>query len=80
MKRHNLTVQLDEDVIRKAKILAARRSTSISKLIGAEIERLVENDDAYQQAKERALARMKRGYHFGGPPYPKRDELYDRTR
>jgi hypothetical protein len=26
----------------------------------------------------RALARMEKGYHLGGPPYPKREELYDR--
>jgi len=28
--------------------------------------------------RQRAFARMKTGLHLGGPPYPKRDELYDR--
>jgi hypothetical protein len=31
-----------------------------------------------EEARQRAFARMKKGYHLGGPPYSKRDELYDR--
>jgi hypothetical protein len=33
MARRNLTLQLDEAVIRKARVLAARRGTSISGLV-----------------------------------------------
>jgi hypothetical protein len=29
--------------------------------------------------RQRAFARMKEGIHLGGPPYPKREELYDRS-
>ena len=28
--------------------------------------------------RQQAFARMKAGIHLGGPPYPKREELYDR--
>jgi hypothetical protein len=28
----------------------------------------------------RAIARMREGIHFGGPPYPSREELHERTR
>ncbi len=28
--------------------------------------------------RQRAFAHMKEGIHLGGPPYPKREELYDR--
>jgi hypothetical protein len=31
-----------------------------------------------EAARERFLARLKKGIPFGGPPYPKREELYDR--
>ncbi len=34
--------------------------------------------EARRAAGERFLARLKRGIPFGGPPYPKREELYDR--
>jgi len=78
MARRNLTVQLDEDVIRMARVLAAERSTSISKLVADEIERLVGDKERYEQAKQHALREMRVGYHLGGGPYPRREELYDR--
>jgi hypothetical protein len=33
---------------------------------------------ARRAAGERFLARLKKGIPFGGPPYPRREELYDR--
>ena len=36
-----------------------------------------ENHDR-ETLRQQAFARMKEGIHFGGPPYPKREELYDR--
>jgi len=79
MARRNLTVQLDEEVVRKARVLAVQRSTSISGLVSAEIERLVGEHDAYLTARSRARDRLQRGLELGGPPYPGRDELYDRA-
>ncbi len=38
MTKRNLTVQLDEDVIQQAKVLAARRGTSVSTLVAPELE------------------------------------------
>jgi hypothetical protein len=32
-----------------------------------------------REAVGRLLARLKQGIDFGGPPYPKREELYDRV-
>jgi hypothetical protein len=29
--------------------------------------------------RQQAFARMKEGIHLGGPPYPTREELYDRS-
>jgi predicted transcriptional regulator len=78
MARRNLTVQLDEDTIRKARVLAAERSTSISRLVADEIERLVGEEERYRAAQEHAVREMMTGYHLGGPPYPRRDDLYDR--
>ena len=77
MKR-NLTVQLDEDTVAKAKVLAARRSTSVSKLVAHEIHRLVADDDAYQRAKSTALAQLDRGFHLGGGNFPDRETLHER--
>ncbi len=38
----------------------------------------VHQDLDRETLRQRAFARMKEGIHFGGPPYPKREELYDR--
>lgn len=77
MKR-NLTVQLDEETVAKAKVLAARRSTSVSKLVAHEIQRLVGEDDAYRRARTAALAHLDSGFHLGGGALPERDALHDR--
>ena len=60
MKR-NVTVQLDEDVIAKIKVLAAKRGTSISGLVTAEINRLSAQNERYERAKKEALARLASG-------------------
>ena len=57
MKR-NVTIQLDEDVIAKVKVLAAKRGTSISGLVSAEINRLAAQNERYERAREAALARL----------------------
>ena len=57
MKR-NVTVQLDEEVIAKVKVLAAQRGTSISGLVAAEITRLSEQRERYERARREALARL----------------------
>jgi hypothetical protein len=77
MKR-NLTVQLDEETVAKARVLAARRSTSVSKLVAEEIDKLVGEDDVYQRARAIALRHLSRGFHLGGGALPDRDALHDR--
>jgi len=77
MKR-NLTLQLDESVVRKAKIVAARRATSLSRLVADEIERLVDEEDGYQRAQAAALRHLGRAFHLGGGPLPARESLHAR--
>ena len=36
------------------------------------------NEEARRAAWKRFLARLEQGIPFGGPPYPRREELYDR--
>ena len=77
--RRNITLAVDEDLIRKARVLAARRSRSVSALLREELTRLVSDDQAYEAAKQAALERLQRGAHLGGGPLPARDELHDRA-
>jgi len=74
----NITVRLDRSTLRKAKILAAKRNTSISGLLAEQIEALVGEDDAYEQAQRRALALLDHGLRLGGRIESTRDEWHER--
>lgn len=74
----NLTVSLSRETIRKARILAARRETSVSRLVAAQIETLVGQDEAYQEAMRDALALLDKGFHMGGLLPFTREDLHDR--
>ena len=77
MKR-NITVQLDEETVQKARVVAAKRGSSISRLLTEQIEVLARQDDDYDRAMRDALTELERGYDLGGGPYLARDDLYDR--
>jgi hypothetical protein len=76
--KQNITISLSRDVIKKAKILAAKRETSISGLLAQEIEMLIGNEEAYERAERQALALLDRGFHMGGGKVASRDELHER--
>jgi len=77
-QKQNLTISLDRQTIRKAKIIAARRSTSISGLLARQIEILVGEEEAYERAERQALALLDRGFQLGGVIRATRDELHER--
>jgi len=62
----------------RADFLAARRETSSSGLVAAQIEALVCEDEAYDQAKRQALALLDSGFHLGGVHRGDRAQLHDR--
>ncbi len=78
--RRNITLALDDDLIRKARVLAAHRNCSVSGLLREELSRLVAESEAYETARQAALKRLALGTHLGGGPLPARDELHDRAR
>lgn len=76
-RKQNVTIPLDRQTIRKAKVAAARRSTSISGLLAQQVEILVGEEEAYQHAERQAMALLEQGFHLGGAPVS-RDEIHDR--
>lgn len=76
--KQNVTVNLSTHVVQKARILAAKRSTSISRLLAEQIEALVGADEAYERASASAIARLERGFHLGGGRMVNRDDLHER--
>jgi len=67
MATQNLTLKLPAETIRKAKVVAAERGTSISALVIEKIEEIVGEDAAYQAARRRASEWLTHGWHLGGP-------------
>jgi hypothetical protein len=77
-QKQNLTVSLSTQTIQKAKVLAAKRSTSISGLLAGQIEALIDVEEEYESAHRAALDLMERGFHLGGNHSIDRDTLHER--
>jgi hypothetical protein len=76
--KQNVTISLSRQVLKKAKILAARRETSISGLLAQEIELLVGSEEAYERAERQALALLDQGFQLGGVIPASLDEWHER--
>ena len=77
-EKQNVTISLDRKTIQKAKICAARRSTSISGLLARQIEQLVGEEEAYERAERQAMTLLDQGFHLGGIIAVGRDALHER--
>ena len=76
--KQNITLSLGKELIRKSKILAARKETPVSKLLAESLGRAVENEEFCEAAKRNALQALKKGFHLGGWRSWKRENLYER--
>lgn len=74
----NLTIRVETGLVQAAKVLAARRGTSVSRLVAEELEQLVQRDRDYAKAKRQAFALMEKGIAAGWQKPATRDELHDR--
>ena len=80
METQNVTLAIPKDVLRKAKIMAVKRNTSLSNLLTQTLEDLVSREEGYAQARLRNLEIMKRGFDLGtqGNINWRREELHER--
>jgi hypothetical protein len=78
MTKINITLKIDAQLLKKIKVLAAEQDTSISALMTGLLEEKVKRDSEYENAKERALTRLREGYDLGFTPPTSRDELHER--
>jgi plasmid stability protein len=78
MARRNLTIQLDEATIRRAKIIAAEHGISMGGLVAQQIKQMVAEADRYNVAREQILHHLKKPpFRLGGARLG-REELHDR--
>ena len=76
--KQNITLSLDKDLIKKSKVIAAQRETSVSKMLSDELEKLVKRTEKYEFAKRKAFDNLKKGFHFGGKITVSREALHER--
>lgn len=72
----NVTVTMEDGVADWARLEAARRNTSVSRLVGELLAEKMRHDDTYERAMREALEFRSWGRSDG--PYLTRDEMYDR--
>ena len=74
----NVTITMDDKVADWARMEAARRNTSVSRLVGEYLAEKMRHDDAYERAMREALEFKSWGSSDGR--YPTREETHDRSR
>ena len=74
----NVTLKIEADLLREARIMAAEENSSISALLAAKLEQAVRERKGYQQARRSALARLRKGFDLNWTPPRSRGELYER--
>ncbi len=74
----NVTLTLEEDVARWARLEAARLDTSVSRLLGGILKQRMMETDNYEKAKRRYLSRP--AFLKSDGKYLSREEVHDRDR
>ena len=74
----NVTLKLDKDLLREARVIAAEEGRSVSALLTDRLESLVRDRKAFDRARRRALARLREGIDLRWTPPRSRDELHER--
>jgi hypothetical protein len=75
----NVTISLEEDVARWARVWAAKHDTSVSRMVGNLLEAEMSKDQEYERAKERFLERPARALRSSDQTLPSRDSLHERS-
>ena len=75
--KQNITLSLDPALIKKARVLAASRNTSVTKMLSDELARMVNGAEDFERSRRKALALLKKGFRMGGKPAD-REALHER--
>lgn len=80
MSNQNITLSLPEEVLGEIRVMAARRRTSISRLLTDVLREMVDRETGYALARDHSLRLLDDGFFLGTQARPgwNRDELHDR--
>ena len=65
MEKQNVTLSLPKSLLKKAKVLAAKKEKSLSQILKEAIEEKVMEDTGYKKARERQLRLLRTGLNLG---------------
>ena len=74
----NVTIVLDDETARWARIEAARQDTSVSRLVGGLIREQMAREDRYERARRAYLAQPPMDISSHSGAYPSREEIHRR--
>jgi len=74
----NVTMTMEEEVARWARIKAAEQDTSVSRLVGEMLREKMMNERSYHLSMQRYLSRKPRRLSKSGTRYPTREEIHER--
>jgi hypothetical protein len=75
----NVTIALDEDVARWARVEAAKRDMSFSRLVGEMLRDLMRSESSYQEARRQFFSVEPQPLRANSSPLPSREEIHDRS-
>ena len=75
----NMTITLEEDVARWARIRAAELDTSVSRMLGEVLREQMVREISYHTQMQQYLVRVPQPLSTPGARYPLRDELHERS-
>lgn len=75
--RRNLTITVEEDVARWARVKAAEEDTSVAQLVGELLRHHMLEDAAYERALKEHLSQKPVAFRRRGG-YPSREEMHGR--
>lgn len=74
----NVTLKLDSDLLRQVRVAAAEEGESVSSLLARQLQEFIQRRKAYDLARRRALARLRKGFHLDWIRPGSREELHER--
>jgi plasmid stability protein len=77
--KSNLTITLDADILREARVYAARKDTSVNQLVREYLEGLVAQETRHAEKLKALDELMERGIGLVGEITWNRDDLYRRS-
>ena len=74
----NVTITLEDNVAQWARVWAAKKNASVSRLLGKLLKEKMQQEEGYEIAMQQYLSTPSKALKSTTESYPNRDSLYER--